>query len=729
LILAAALAALFGGTAASVADSVVPYNPEADLALPYNPEADPLPGDENGGEGGMVEPAEPATQAASAGRAETLPDIQCDGHAVCREPGTGLPFRVLARAFSKAYQGRQADEAALVRSAIPALTPLYVFAREDLDLSDPANPKGWYQVGESESGPPFGWLRAVDVVEWRQSLVVAYTHPGSGEEERQRVLMFDALDDLQKLAESEDREVQAAEIYGLIDANKTPASIVSKEPQKFVNISNSFYLLPIVDYRQTEINGDEMRFLRLAAAVPGARGADTLENQEYRVQAQEKPKLDVAAQQALQVDILFVMDTTRSMQPYIDKTREAVKELAGSLIAKEGLQERVRFGLVAYRDDVKRMPALGYTARNFTPQLVTADRFVDLVDQEVKATRFGSTDYAEEVYAGVDLAMNATAWREGSLRFLILVGDASAHEPGHKRSTTGKDAPVLKLALNDKGQHLLAIHLRDFRMSSDHPIAEAQFSTLAKVRGSEQVALVSVDIGAQPDYRVFKDAVGQVSSTLLGILKSGEATQGQTADAAAAPFQAQSDTQQQAQQAASALVKAALVEYLGRDANPPKDILVWAADRDLTNPIIRSLEVRVLITKTQLSSLIQALDRVMEAMRKQQQEQIKLFEALQSVASATMKSPEQIAQAQRLADTGLLPKFIESLPYKSDILSLTEDGFASLTADQRATLEARLQAKLWQYRDINEQVDGWVKLNPGDPDSAKVYPVHLSYLP
>jgi hypothetical protein len=94
-----------------------------------------------------------------------------------------------------------------------------------------------------------------------------------------------------------------------------------------------------------------------------------------------------------------------------------------------------------------------------------------------------------------------------------------------------------------------------------------------------------------------------------------------------------------------------------------------------------------------------------------------------------MKSPEQIAQAQRLADTGLLPKFIESLPYKSDILSLTEDGFASLTADQRATLEARLQAKLWQYRDINEQVDGWVKLNPGDPDSAKVYPVHLSYLP
>jgi serine/threonine-protein kinase PpkA len=152
-------------------------------------------------------------------------------------------------------------------------------------------------------------------------------------------------------------------------------------------------------------------------------------------------------------------------------------------------------------------------------------------------------------------------------------------------------------------------------------------------------------------------------------------------------------------------------------------------DRDLTNPAMRSLEVRVLVTKTQLSSLIQALERVMSAIQKQQQEQIKLFEALQSVASATMKNPQQIGEAEKLAETGLLPKFIESLPYRSEILSLTEDAYASLTADQRASLEASLMAKLFQYRDINEQVDGWVKLNPGDPDSSKVYPLHLSYLP
>ncbi len=52
-----------------------------------------------------------------------------------------------------------------------------------------------------------------------------------------------------------------------------------------------------------------------------------------------------------------------------------------------------------------------------------------------------------------------------------------------------------------------------------------------------------------------------------------------------------------------------------------------------------------------------------------------------------------------------------------------------MTAEQRAALERSLSAKLQQYRDINEQVDGWVRLNDSDPDINKVYPLHLDYLP
>ena len=38
----------------------------------------------------------------------------------------------------------------------------------------------------------------------------------------------------------------------------------------------------------------------------------------------------------------------------------------------------------------------------------------------------------------------------------------------------------------------------------------------------------------------------------------------------------------------------------GKEANPPKDITVWAMDRDLTNPAVRTLDVHVLISKEQL---------------------------------------------------------------------------------------------------------------------------------
>lgn len=82
-----------------------------------------------------------------------------------------------------------------------------------------------------------------------------------------------------------------------------------------------------------------------------------------------------------------------------------------------------------------------------------------------------------------------------------------------------------------------------------------------------------------------------------------------------------------------------------------------------------------------------------------------------------------------LANTGLLPSFVRSLPYKSEVLSLSNDMYASMTAEQRSALESNLRAKLRQYQDINEQVDGWVSLNEADAETSKVYPMFLDYLP
>ncbi|MCW8948593.1 MAG: VWA domain-containing protein, partial [Sedimenticola sp.] len=157
--------------------------------------------------------------------------------------------------------------------------------------------------------------------------------------------------------------------------------------------------------------------------------------------------------------------------------------------------------------------------------------------------------------------------------------------------------------------------------------------------------------------------------------------------------------------------------------------VAWAMDRDLLNPTDTALEVRVLVTREQLSSLVQALNRVLEAFEKSKKSQGQFFEALQSLSGQAMKRPEDLGRAQNLAETGLLPSFIQSLPYHSAILSLTNEMYASFTPEQRVQLEWGLRAKLAQYVAINAEVDAWHRLNESDPASELVHPLHIDYLP
>jgi len=90
---------------------------------------------------------------------------------------------------------------------------------------------------------------------------------------------------------------------------------------------------------------------------------------------------------------------------------------------------------------------------------------------------------------------------------------------------------------------------------------------------------------------------------------------------------------------------------------------------------------------------------------------------------------DALGRLDSLRQAGLVPRFIESLPYRSEVLALSRESYASLTAEQRATLQSRLTAKLSQYVKINETVDGWTTLNPQDAAGRQVYPLQLDYLP
>lgn len=655
-------------------------------------------------------------------------DFQCSGSEVCRETSTGLPFRILPRSFSDVYKSQRASPDNIVKASVRAFWPLYVFAREGLDLSDPAAPNGWYRVSETAQGPPLGWMHARDVVEWRQALVVSYTHPGFGGEERQRVLMFRNKEDLDTLIDSQDMVGNAVELYKGLFRGHIADSLISKEPELFVDINRTFYLLPILDFEAIEIEGDDARLLQLAAAMPRKRGADTLENQDYRSKAMKKPRSQDQGAKGLGIDIVFVMDMTVSMQPYLDRTKMAIREIARR-IKETNIKQKIRFGLVGYRDDVSKTPALEFTSKNFTPDLVDMATFIDILGERAQAAKVSSVRYPEEVFAGVETGLLSN-WNEESLSFIVLVGDSSSHPVGHEQNTTGKDADVLRLSAEDNQVHILGIHLLNPRHPEDHAIAREQYRLLSRIRGKQdRSAFVEVNTSETGTFQSVVEAITKIFSGILSDLQTGKVDVLEKVDRPSEKIGDDPEPVRTATQAAREIVGAALVEYLGRDANPPKDIIAWALDRDPTNPAIRALEVRVLVNKRQLSDLIMSLDHVLGAMARTKMSQMQFFDALQGVSSQTMKNPEAINQFATLKESGLLPSFLQSLPYKSEILSLNAEMYASMTAEQRATLERSLRAKLQQYRDINEQVDGWVRLNESDLDINKVYSLHLDYLP
>lgn len=642
--------------------------------------------------------------------------ITCPGDAPCIETATQLPLRVLPRPFSNIYREPSVEEHLLVLANLPAFHPLYVFDRRDLDLSDGANPKGWYRIGRTKTQPE-GWMQAKDVFEWRQALLVSFTHPGGAIEGRQPVLMFKDKGSLEAVIDDLDRPGRARSLYEAIERGETPEAVISMEPKRFVDITTQFYLLPILNWSQTQIEGDDVRLLQLASAVPGARGPDTLQTAEYRQGVQVARDARDASIQDLKVDIVFVIDTTRSMQPFIDMTRDAVAKMARRIGQPD--DDRVRFGLVTYRDSIEAAPNLEYLVRNHTPKtLVSADRLAELLDTGARATRVGSLDYDEDVFAGVQTALYETPWRDQALKFVILIGDASAHPKGHPHNSTRKDEVDLKREYDDANVHLLAVYLKNPKAAEDHPIALQQFGTLARIRGNpSQQALEEVDTTREESYRELAERI------VASIQTEIERTLGQVNP------NPNPTEQNEVLTSVSGIWQAALIEYLGQSARPPKDIVAWAADRDLINPADRSLEVRILITREQLNTLAQVLDSVIQAMMRAEVSQAQFLEALQSISSQAMKRPDELAQSRRLADTGLLPAFLQSLPYRSDVQSLSNEMFASLTAEQRSQLEWNLMAKLEQYRAINEQVDAWFRLNDTDPDSEMVYPLHIDYLP
>lgn len=710
----------------------------------------------------------------------------CEG--VCRLADTRLPLRLLPRVASNIYAEKSLD-AEIVEADVEAFSPMYVFAREDLALED-GQASGWYAVGPDPRGEPIGWIHAADALEWRQALVAAFSHPGpeNADDRRQPVIMFKTLDDLKTVAELENSDEVYAQTLDEIEGGAAPEGVVTIETRRFVDIDEpgNFYILPILQYEEAVRREGDVRYLQLAAATGGSEAVRTNTPAVTAAAAPAAPaegeedtpadddvlrEEDVAATPAggeaeddvlreedaapagtlrdagfltealkseseagpgdLQAaDVMFVMDLTSSMQPIVDATLEAVKFMAEELDKQADETVDIRFGIVGYRDNTDTLATLEFAAKNFTPEFIGGAEFAELLDTEVAAAQASSDDFAEEVYAGVALGLDEAPWRENAVRFMVVVGDASPHEPDHPQATTGYTADTLRARMDQERVTTLSLHLLNPRAEKDHPVARAAFTALASNEGAEPAYLTSrFDAAATDPDNVAVQTQKFAERILAGVakLKGEEAV---AAVAAAADRVAPTAVDQGTEDVLDETVGAALVRYVGASANPPADLTFWAQDLDMANPAREALSVRLLISQNELDDLVRALQTIEQALAAQDINFSDFVDELQQIMATALKDqPIDIERTRALGTSGLFPAWLESLPYKSTVLTLTPEAISGLQAGDREEFAGAVKARLELYRSFLSDPDVWVSLNDGDEPGDQVMAIRLADLP
>ncbi|URN88436.1 MAG: serine/threonine-protein kinase [Pseudomonas protegens] len=617
-------------------------------------------------------------------------------------PGKKTLFQ---RVLSKPGASFSSEPGAAPGQAVPAFSVLYVYQRKNLDG------RSWLRLGAASDGRSAGWLPAEQVSDWKQSLVLKFTERSG----RAPVMFVRQASELERLLAD-----PAAAKNLLLKAQKNPQDeqqVLALEPNASAVPQDQFYLLPIFDSKESfDENGQPVQLLNVASIDPGNSPQSISDSSGKRLPANTPP----AAGDAFRTAVVLVVDTSVSMQPYIDQVRDVVHELQ-SKIAQRGELDSVSFGLVGFRNNTSKTPGLEYV----TKTLVTLDqgrdpqRFQELVSQ-VKATSVSSHSFNEDAFAGVMQAVEGMDWKGYGGRLILLVSDAGALRKNDPYSRTQMNEAEVRQAALGKQIKIYALHLRTDAGKKNHAQAETQYRVLTadanpKI-GDLYIPVPGGDVGK------FGERVDEIGTVFADLVHQVRSNQSQEVPVlAAAPSIAQKS---------AAIGYAMHMDFLGRKSasQAPQLVSAWTADRDLTNPALPAFQVCVMLTKLQLNDLQQSLKLIVDAARKTQTSPKDFFQEIASASAYMSRDPSALRKGGNLADGGVLGEYLEGLPYRSKSLNMTQDLWLSLSVAEQEDFIDELDSKIRLYETFHNDLANWVRFGDAEPGDA-LYRVPLSTLP
>ncbi|CAH5357333.1 hypothetical protein AI2623V1_4895 [Klebsiella oxytoca] len=590
----------------------------------------------------------------------------------------------------------------------PAFSSLYVYQKED------ANGQSWLKVGPDSFGKTIGWLPKSCTVDWKMQLTLAFTNPAN----RGRLLFFKERKSLDDILSAPDPVSLVAPLRARLKRDGHAEGIQAEEPEYFVDLQKQFYLLPILSGEEvmTE-DGFYTRLLNVASVSK----AETAKKQEDNVNQLK----------GFNASVVFVIDSTISMGPYIERTKDAVNKIYGK-IKQEHLDEQVKFGLISFRSNTKAVPGLEYRTKIYADPNHVKDG-ADFLNKvaDLKEAKVSSSLYDEDAYSGVLSAIDDIDWSPFGARYVVLITDAGAIDGSNKLSGTGLDASQLRLEAGNRGIAIYTLHLKTSGGKDNHTKAESQYRDLSNFDSTQSNLYQAVNAG---DIKMFGQQVDALASAITEQVKSAYMGDAAIGSALYAKDDGQKLTPEQKLLQDTALIGHAMqLAYLGKrnSTQAPLVFQAWISDRDLIKQNIPTTDVRVLLTKGQLSDLSDAVSQILKAANEGMISPTKMFEQLRTVAATMGADPNQLKQQDnaRIGDLGVLGEYLADLPYKSDVLNLDEETWKSWDGLSQEKFIRTLSSKLRHYQKYNSDVDRWVELAKGSDPRDRVYPIPLEMMP
>ena len=266
-----------------------------------------------------------------------------------------------------------------------------------------------------------GWVSADRVINWDQRVALEPNWSNSAIEERrttlQKVRFFN--------------ETESAQAYGQEGRTLTQNLIWDDDPLGGRRIG---------EYRRFPVLAGKLDDQVVKVGVMGDINAE-----HARITAGNMAEIQRTVaegkSQARNVDILFVIDASKSMEPYFPAVSKAVEQSVEDILGAPGDKNNYRFGATIYRDHSEGKYAVEVSRLSQDAKQVTS--FLNQVPGESAVKNANDLDLPEALYYGLQNGIRATGLNRDHTNVVVLIGDCGNHS--RKDRTTVRQETIIQL--------------------------------------------------------------------------------------------------------------------------------------------------------------------------------------------------------------------------------------------------------------------------------------------